>query len=232
MRHRLCILSLAVAGAALALASCGNESTATPPGTATASAKAAAPPEAGKPGDKAPAKAASSVTFQDDFEFIRIEAEAAEKIEGEIMRVVDDPEASGGKCIEIPDKVGTPWPKDAEPAKMARAVYRFTVKSPGNYTFWCRRKWFDQCGDTFAVRFDRESQPRDEKTELLFGADDSSKPPRWGWTPVRQQGNPRQFFLDAGPHVLEILNREDGPRFDVLLLTNDRDYVPVGMEND
>jgi hypothetical protein len=221
MRYRLCILLLAAA-AALALASCGNENTASTPGQSGEAPKAA---------EKAAGKAASPVTFQDDYEFIRIEAEKAEKIEGEIMRVVDDAEASGGKCIEIPDKAGTPWAKDGTPVKMARAVYRFAVKKPGNYTFWCRRKWFDQCGDTFALRFDREGQPRNEKTEFLFGADDSSKPPRWGWTPVRENGNPRQFFLDAGPHVMEIVNREDGPRFDVLLLTNDRDFVPVGLED-
>jgi hypothetical protein len=178
------------------------------------------------PGTIVPAKPkvpSAPVSFQDGFERVRIEAESAAKLEGGLMRVVDDPEASGGKCLEIPDKIGKP-----EDGKLARAVYKFTVKVSDNYTFWCRRKWYDQCGDTLAVRFDSEGQPHDKA--FLFGADDSSKPPRWGWSPVFQNGKPRQFLLTAGEHTMEILNREDGPRFDVYLLTNDRDCVPQGLE--
>jgi len=185
------------------------------------------------PGSKEPGK---RVVFAEPFERIRIEAEAATKIVsddalhgGKVMRIEEAAGASGGRCIYIPDKAGTP----EKEGRFARAVYTFTVRKTGLYTFWCRRKWYDppQCGDTFAVRFDREGQPRNlDKTEYLFGADDTSRPPRWGWSPVHVKGKPRQFFLKAGQHTMEILNREDGPRFDVILLTDDPDYVPQGME--
>ncbi|NQT53323.1 hypothetical protein HQ576_14795 [bacterium] len=208
MIQKYTIPSLVVAVGVLLLASCGQEGDAKPD--------------------------APAVAFGDDFEFIRLEAEKAEKIEGDIIRIVVDDGASGGKCLEIPDKAGTPDAKPPSPQKFATARYRFTVKKPGNYTFWCRRKWFDSCGDTLAVRFDRPGEARKlDDTEYLFGGSDN-KGKRWAWSPVyvKGKGKPRQFFLDAGEHVLEILNREDGPRFDVILLTNDRDYVPVGMEED
>jgi len=186
-----------------------------------------------------PAKA--KVTFVgDEFTTIRIEAEdadeivsddAAGEIEGKVMRVAEDEGASGGKCIWIPDLAGTPTPgKGKGPPKFARAVYKFRVEKAGLYTFWCRRKWLDNCADTFAMRFDREGQPRKAETEHIFGGSDS-KPVRWAWSPVYLEGKPVQFFLTAGEHVLEVLNTEDGPKADLFLVTNDRDYVPQGMED-
>ncbi|HUT33053.1 MAG TPA: hypothetical protein VNE39_06215 [Planctomycetota bacterium] len=179
--------------------------------------------------------------FTDHFQRIRIEAEKATKLEsddahpgvgGKVMRVVDDPGASGGKCIAIPDEAGTPYGKAGskpDVPRHARAVYKFKVAVAGSYTFWCRRKWFDSCGDTLAMRLDKEGAQQADA--CLFGSDDSSKPPRWDWSPVKEKGDPRQFYLAAGEHTLEILNREDGPRFDVILLTDDPDYVPQGMED-
>ncbi|MBM4040512.1 MAG: hypothetical protein FJ290_18560 [Planctomycetes bacterium] len=179
--------------------------------------------------------------FADHYQHIRIEAEDAAKIEsadahpdvgGKVMRVVDDPTASGGKCIFIPDLAGTPFgkagSKDDIP-RYARAVYKVKIAVAGNYTFWIRRKWFDSCGDTLYMRFDKEGAPHSDAHAHTVGSDDASKPPRWDWSPVKEKGDPRQFYLSAGEHTLEILNREDGPRFDVIRLTDDPDYVPQGM---
>jgi hypothetical protein len=230
MTRRLNEAALLLAAGSLLLTSCGKEGTASqdPGGGSSEQTQVEAPAENQKETSDEPA-----VVFEDAFAFIRLEAEEAETIEGDIMHVVADPGASGGKCIEIPDKAGTCEPQGEQKAKFARAVYRFKVETPGNYTFWCRRKWHDACGDTLAVRFDRAGEPRklEPPSEYLFGGSDS-KPVRWAWSPVyvKGKGKPRQFFLDAGEHVIEIVNREDGPRFDVLLLTNDPDYVPVGME--
>jgi len=214
------------AGLALVGAGCSGEGRASTGTSGGRSGREVAAPKAG----------GGAVVFEEEFERIWIEAEAAVKIEsddalaggGKLMRIAADSGASGGKCVEIPDKAGTP-DKDG---KLARAAYKFTIKKPGFYVFWCRRKWCDppQCGDTFAVRFDQEGKPRDLEKEELFGSDDSSRPPRWDWSPVRERGTAKQFFFSAGEHVLEILNREDGPRFDAILLTNDRDYVPQGLE--
>jgi hypothetical protein len=179
--------------------------------------------------------------FADQFQRIRIEAEDAGKIEsgdahpdvgGKLMRVVDDPTASGGKCLFIPDKAGTPFGKAGDKddvPRHARAVYKVKIAVAGNYTFWCRRKWFDSCGDTLYMRFDKEGAPHTDAHAHVVGSDDASKPPRWDWSPVKEKGDPRQFYLTAGEHTLEILNREDGPRFDVILLTDDPDFVPQGM---
>ena len=180
--------------------------------------------------------------FTDQFQHIRIEAEDAVKIEsadahpdigGKVMRIVDDPTASGGKCVFIPDKAGTPFGKAGDKEdipRYARAVYKVKIPVAGNYTFWVRRKWFDSCGDTLYMRFDKEGAAHSDAHAHVVGSDDSSKPPRWDWSPVKEKGDPRQFYLTAGEHTLEILNREDGPRFDVILLTDDPDHVPQGME--
>jgi hypothetical protein len=200
--------ALVVAGLALSGASCSKEGTANPE----------------TPSGSATGETSKAVVFDDPFEWHRFEAEEAETIEGSILRIVEDEEASGGKCLEIPDKAGTP-----KEGKYARAVYRFTIEKAGDYVFWARRKWLNQCGDSFVVRFDQEGQPRDLDTETVFGNDDMS-PAHWAWSPVYVEGNPRQFYFTAGEHVMEILNREDGPRVDVFLLTDEVDYVPMGLE--
>ena len=216
--------ALATAALALLCASCDSEATVNPTRGGTPPTQAVKPAPTTR-------TASPEIVFGEEFERIRIEAEDAVTMEGNLKEKVQIEEAegaSGGKCLYIPDKVGTP-----KEGKFFSAQYKFTVKKAGLYTFWCRRKWCDppQCGDTFVVRFDQVGKPRDLKREPLFGSDDMSRPPRWGWSPVYQNGKPRQFFLAAGEHVMEILNAEDGPRCDALLLTNDRDYVPQGMED-
>jgi hypothetical protein len=180
-----------------------------------------------EPGGKGSAVIFDAGGFGDDFERIRIEAEAGKIVqEGKLFRLVVDAKASGGKCLTLPDGCGKP-----EKGVVARIIYTFDVKKAGHYTFWCRRKWLDGCGDTLAVRFDKIGKPH--KTADDFGSDDSSKPPRWGWSHVNVESatNPRkQYYLTEGTHTLEILNREDGPRYDVLLLTEDPDYVPMGLD--
>jgi hypothetical protein len=210
-----CVFGVAAAGVlALLYASCSSESNANSTGNKTERPVASRAKGREKAGPGA---------FEGDFEKIRIEAESAEKIEGEIMRIVADPLASGGKCLEIPDKIGKP-----EDGKLARARYRFKVAKAGTYYVWARRFWIDQCGDTFAIRFDKVGRPHNDA--IVFGADDASKPPRWGWTPVRENGRPRPYIFTAGEHVMEILNTEDGPRLDLVLLTDDSSYVPTDSE--
>jgi len=214
--------------AGLLLIGCGDDKPSAPKGGSSGAAEAE--PSIG-PAKKAPAGKAPAVSFDgafdDPFERIRIEAEDGKIVQDEkLFRLVADPEASGGKCLGLPDKCGKP-----EDGKVAFVVYEFEVKKAGFYTFWCRRWWKDGCGDTLAVRFDKVGKSWKEAD--LFGSDDSSKPPKWDWSPVRLKNakNPhQQYYLTEGKHTLEILNREDGPRYDVLLLTEDPDYKPMGLD--
>ncbi len=226
MKRVSSIIILLVTG--LLLSGCGDQ---TPSEQANGPVGPAGVKTAVSPADKAPPAKRPAVTFEgafeDPFERIRIEAEDGKVVqEGKMFRLVADPKASGGKCIGLPDKCGKPGP-----GKYARVTYEFDVKKAGFYTFWCRRWWKDGCGDTLAVRFDKVGKPH--KTADLFGSDDSSKPPKWNWSPVRLKNakNPRQqYYLTEGKHTMEILNREDGPRYDVILLTEDPDYNPVGLD--
>ena len=178
-------------------------------------------------GDGRPKVSFEGGGFDAPFERIRIEAEDGRIVQAEkLFRLVNDPKASGGKCLELPDKCGKP-----EDGKVARVVYEFEATKAGHYTFWCRRRWLPGCGDTLAVRFDKAGRPH--KDADLFGSDDSSKPSRWAWSPVRLKDAKvlrQQYYLTEGKHTLEILNREDGPRYDVILLTEDPDYVPMGLD--
>src|SRR5207245_1932911 len=43
-------------------------------------------------------------------------------------------------------------------------------------------------------------------------------------------GNPTRYYnLAAGAHTLVVAYREDGAKIDRLLITNDNNYVPMGM---
>lgn len=160
-------------------------------------------------------------------ERIWIEAEHAARIDGNGMKVVEDEGASGGKCIRV-----TEWFEPFRNVRQTSAVYYFDVEKAGKYTFWCRRKWQDppQDSETLALRFDQPGRPSDLESQLVFGSDDMGRPPRWGWSPVYEQGTPRQFFFAAGPHVLEMLNHWSRARFDAILLTNDPEHVPFGID--
>jgi hypothetical protein len=49
----------------------------------------------------------------------------------------------------------------------------------------------------------------------------------WHWLEV-----PKLYTLDKGKHDLYILDREDGIRIDQILVTNDTEYYPQGIEEE
>jgi hypothetical protein len=49
----------------------------------------------------------------------------------------------------------------------------------------------------------------------------------WHW-----QKSPKSCKLTPGRHKLEVLNREDGIKLSQVLLLNDKDYIPDGVEGE
>ena len=134
--------------------------------------------------------------------------------------------ASGGKYVEIPDRVeeSPPSPANGEakspaPLPSGEAVYTFEVPRDATYFLWCRVWWADECGNSFTMSFDKA-------IPFTFGEDGTFK--FWHWVKAPQKL--KQLELSKGKHTLAIRSREDGVRLDQILLTTDRRDVPVDIE--
>lgn len=153
-------------------------------------------------------------------ERVCLEAEHAESIEPpmEIVHVDADADAdqavSGNAYLQIARGKGNPPEMPHGAAEIA-----FSVREAGEYRLWCRVWWTDGCGNSFTVRIN-DGKP------FSFGLNSVFR--RWHWV----SAPPRlpQLKLEPGTHRLRIENREDGVRIDQILLTNDRRFVPVGIE--
>lgn len=133
--------------------------------------------------------------------------------------------ASGGKYIEIPQApIKSPEEeKDSEDSSkkiQGKAVYEFEVASAGVYYLWCRVWWLDSCGNSLSINLDA-AKP------FAFGQDRTFK--TWHW--VKAIDGLKQLNLSGGTHTLTIHAREDGVRVDQILLTKNKNYVPVGIED-
>ena len=154
---------------------------------------------------------------------ILLEAEAAAQVEAPAIIVKADapPEgiqavegASGGAYLAIPQGVGNP-----PEVITGKAVYPIKVPADGNYTLWLRAWWDDSCGNSVTIQInDSAPFPMEDTTYKI-----------WHW--VRSPPRLPQLKLQAGEAVLVIHNREDGIRIDQILLTTNRRYIPVEIEN-
>ena len=86
------------------------------------------------------------------------------------------------------------------------------------YTLWIRAYWDDSCGNSLGV------QVGDTKEFMV--EDTTYKTWHWVKSPPRLQ----QLALEPGETTLTVKNREDGVRWDQILLTPSKRYVPVAAE--
>lgn len=142
---------------------------------------------------------------------IIIYASAAKKVVAP-MRFGTDPKAAKGKYLEIPDS-----PPGGEKLKTGHAFIDFEVKEKGDYCLHLRAWWPDACGNSMYVSVD------DSKKKVWI---EDATVKHWHWVKARR----KTFLLDKGKHTIKVMNREDGARFDQILLTTDKEYVPQGTE--
>ena len=122
--------------------------------------------------------------------------------------------AAGNRYLEIPEGVGKP------PETGGDAELSFDISEAGTYFLWCRVWWMDSCGNSLGISLDGA-------TAFTFGQDATYK--TWHW--VRAPLKLKQLELSVGRHTLKISNREDGIAVDQFLFTQERRYVPVGIES-
>ncbi|MBQ6470432.1 MAG: hypothetical protein IJJ33_00485 [Victivallales bacterium] len=128
-----------------------------------------------------------------------------------------DSQAAKNEILKIPDEKGKP-PEGKEPAmEYGGAEFTFEVKAETRAKIWLRVWWDGSCGNTLNVRLD------DAEHSETVGNDGAYRV--WHW-----MESPKTYTLSAGQHRLQLLNREDGIMFDQLLITNDTQYVPSGVE--
>lgn len=131
------------------------------------------------------------------------------------MMIEDNPDASGGKCLSVPEGSGKP----GEGAGLGKEVFgkaTYTVQIPqsGKYVFWGRANWDDGCGNSCAFSID-DGRPW-EFNDSVYRS--------WHWV------KGLVLELSAGQHKIVIYNREDGVKLDQFLLTTDAAYLPTGIE--
>jgi hypothetical protein len=122
--------------------------------------------------------------------------------------------ASGGRYLEIAQGKGNP-----PDVATGKAVFTIDIPEDGDYILWCRTWWSDECGNSFFINLD-EAKP------FTLGEDSTFK--TWHW--VKAPARLKQLTLTKGPHTLTVRNREDGVKLNQVLLTNDKQFVPVDVE--
>jgi hypothetical protein len=123
--------------------------------------------------------------------------------------------ASGKAFLEIPQGKGNP-----PEVKAGDAVYTLDIPAAGRYILWCRVWWSDVCSNSFTMQIN-DNPPFSFGQDAIYG--------RWHW--VKAPPRLKQLTLDAGSHVLTVMNREDGVRIDQILLTADSRFVPIDIED-
>jgi hypothetical protein len=168
-------------------------------------------PSASGPNDQAEEGAqAGSITIRHAvLPSILLEAEAG-KIQAPMALYNDDPAASGGAYVLAPE-----GPNHEKMSEGGGVTLKFESPASGEYTLWVRGNWCCDCGNSAELMLDGGELGVVEDATL--GA--------WHWTPLR-----KRISLSAGPHLLAVLNREDGAKVDQVLLTRDEDYRPVDVE--
>lgn len=155
---------------------------------------------------------------------ILIEAGSAREIHApmRLVKLSDDTSEKPAKPIkgaahdtylEIPQGAGKP------PAVNGDASLPFKIDQKGTYYLWARVWWMDGCGNSFELSID-------DGKAFILGQDATYN--RWHWVKIKARLS--QLKLDVGEHVLKIANREDGVAVDQILLTRNKRYVPVGIE--
>ena len=162
--------------------------------------------------------AQTGAASQEESVFKIIDAGDAVKFTAPVEKGTDS-QAFKNTVLKILDGKGTP-PDDKEPAMVfGGAEFAFELPSDAECKVWLRVWWDGSCGNTINLKMD------DEPKSITVGNDGTYR--TWHWLEA-----PKIYKLASGKHSLFLLNREDGIMFDQLLITNDHQYVPQGIEEE
>ncbi len=172
-------------------------------------------PEAAKPAEPVEEKPFTP----SDNELLKVfNASAATQITAPMEKATETG-APDDTILVIPDGKGVP-PQGKQPElEYGGCVFEFETAEDFNAEIWLNVVWDGSCGNTIDIRID------DEKKSVTVGNDGTYN--AWHW-----MKSPKSYKLRAGKHKLYILNREDGIKFAQAFITNDKDLVPQGFEEE
>ena len=157
-----------------------------------------------------------SATDEGDF-FRIIDAGAAALVSPPFIKAKDSL-AANQTILRVPDKKGKPPEGAAPDMKYGGAAFDLTIDKEVAGKIWLRVWWEGSCGNTVFVKMD-DGKP------VVVGNDGTYD--AWHWLEA-----PHVYTLKPGKHKLYVLNREDGIRIDQILMTNDMEYFPQGIEEE
>jgi hypothetical protein len=114
------------------------------------------------------------------------------------------------------------------------AIYNFEVKRDDTYYVFLRAKWTDTCGNSCWILMDGPEKGGHSKEAGEYsmikdqGGYVSEKDYEVAWHPLMKSGELKGYHLAPGPHRIELHTRQDGPRFDQLVISTNPN-VPVGI---
>jgi hypothetical protein len=147
-----------------------------------------------------------------------IDAGDAKTITPPIVKTTDS-QAGKQTILHIPDESGKPPEGEQPDMKYGGALYTLDLPADVSCKIWLRVWWEGSCGNTVYVKVGADGKPITVGNDGTFDA--------WHWLEV-----PKVYSLEKGSHDLYILNREDGIRIDQILVTNDMEYFPQGIEEE
>ena len=121
----------------------------------------------------------------------------------------DGEDVSGGKCLLVPAGLAKAKKLDGE------LTFDLELPSDDKAHVWLRVYWTGSCSNSLNMKIGKAPK-------MLVGEDGTYK--QWHW--VRGPVMP----LGAGSHPVVITAREDEIRVDQILVTADKRYVPMGIE--
>ena len=148
--------------------------------------------------------------------FLILDAEEAKNITAPVEKGTDST-AAKNTILKIPDGKGNPKEDQLPAMEFGGAAFEFEVPEDATVRIWVRVWWSGSCGNTINLRLDDEKSSHTIGNDGMYGS--------WHWLEAGTT-----FSLKAGKHTLELLNREDGIQFDQMLITNQLNYVPQGIE--
>lgn len=141
----------------------------------------------------------------------RISLEPEEGLFKKPLKAFKSDACSGGKCIGTEDEIVDKGKECGGTVKI-----EFDVATSGNYVFWGRARWPDDCGDSFYIQID-------DGEKRVFG--EEGTPEQWRWRKLKGV----KFNLSKGEHTLYIHGREDGALLDKVILQHESDgRIPQG----
>jgi len=170
------------------------------------------PPTSGQPAD-----VWDSTDFGSDQFVLVVDAGEATKITKPMVKIADS-QAAKQTILHIPDKTTTPPTEEAVGMKYGGATFDVEIPEDMTCKIWVRAWWDGACGNTAFVRVG-------EKGKLFCIGNDGTYED-WHWVSVPTE----ELKLKKGKNTIYLLNREDGVRFDQLLITDDMEYVPQYIE--